>query len=271
MCHEPTRAAHARPAALQAARPAGLASTANVEAAQLTNPGGALRRGQHQHRGARRRRGARLPAATPTDRLGLPAVDPVRSRGRRHRRSAAPEPHGAASAASPRDPPRPGRWPRPFAISRGSQDRRRGGRRRDRRRRCVAAAASACPIRATARASTASSPRSRAMAGAVLSRARPARTAARRCRPARRATRSTARFWDLDAQARPTAASRSSPGWRPLQPVITAYTLSLDTPERMAEAARGAARPPAAEAEADRRRRYRAGPRGARATRRRRG
>src|SRR5437763_11882469 len=45
-----------------------------------------------------------------------------------------------------------------------------------------------------------------------------------------------AAFWDLDAKrAHCTVAELA--GLAPLRPVVTAYTLSLDTPERMAEAA----------------------------------
>ena len=91
-------------------------------------------------------------------------------------------------------------------------------------------------MRATARASTASWRRSKRCAGAVVFRPRPRRRCSTRCRRARRATRSTPRSGTSTPSA-PTAASAGLAGLAAPQPVVTAYTLSLDTPERMGEAA----------------------------------
>lgn len=49
-------------------------------------------------------------------------------------------------------------------------------------------------------------------------------------------------FWDLEAKCSGTPAWQSA-GLAGLKPLVTAYTLSLDTPEAMAAAARGSARP----------------------------
>ena len=49
-------------------------------------------------------------------------------------------------------------------------------------------------------------------------------------------------FWDLEAKRSGVPASRAA-GFPALRPLTTAYTLSLDTPEAMAEAARASGRP----------------------------
>ena len=69
-------------------------------------------------------------------------------------------------------------------------------------------------------------------------------------------------FWDLDAK-RDDRRVADLAGLGALRPLVTAYTLSLDTPERDGRGGGGAARPAAAEAQADRRRRHRAGAGGA--------
>ena len=74
------------------------------------------------------------------------------------------------------------------------------------------------------------------MTGAVFSGLDRGGAADRRCRPARRATRSTPRSGTSTPSAT-IAASPISPGIGALHPVVTAYTLSLDTPERMGAAA----------------------------------
>ena len=72
--------------------------------------------------------------------------------------------------------------------------------------------------------------------GRGVFRARPRGAADARCRPARRATRSTPRS-GISTPSATTAASPIWPGSGKLNPLVTAYTLSLDTPERMGEAA----------------------------------
>ena len=79
----------------------------------------------------------------------------------------------------------------------------------------------------------------------------------RRWRPARRATRSTARsgIWPPSTPAGPYTSLLGLPAPKP---VTTAYTISLATPEAMAQAAAGAAGRGAAQGQARRRWRYRA-------------
>ena len=154
-------------------------------------------------------------------------------------RSRAPSP----SRAAPR--------PRPRSWSSELNDGRTSG------------AANACPMRAMARPSRASRRRSRRCAGA-RDRARPRRRCRRRCRRAPRATRSIARFWDLEAKraGKPVLSSPGSPAPRPL---TTAFTISLGTPETMAAAARKARGAQAPEGQARRRGRsgaHRGGARG---------
>ena len=134
VCHEPTRP-HMRGLPGYKLPDLKLCIDRNVEAARLTNPAVRLRRAQHQHRRARCRRARATICAETGDRLGLPCVDPVRTGvgpivDRLASPSMAPHPQRL-----PCQPARAGRWPQPFAISRGARDRGRGRRRRDARRR----------------------------------------------------------------------------------------------------------------------------------------
>ena len=101
------------------------------------------------------------------------------------------------------------------------------------------AAANACPMRAMAKRSKASR-RDRRDGRRHRARPRPRRRCSRRCRRAPRAMRSTAR----SGISRPSAPDgrctslRASP---PPKPLVTAYTISLATPEAMAAAAAAAA------------------------------
>ena len=80
--------------------------------------------------------------------------------------------------------------------------------------------------------------------GAIGEQARAAASTApacsRRCRRARRATRSTARS-GISKPSAPAGRPTRSPACAAPQPLTTAYTISLGTPEAMAEAARKAA------------------------------
>ena len=76
--------------------------------------------------------------------------------------------------------------------------------------------------------------------GSTLAPASTARRCSRRCRRAPRATRSIARSGISRPSAR-QGRSMSSPGCRAPQPLVTAYTISLGTPQAMADAAGAAA------------------------------
>ena len=98
-----------------------------------------------------------------------------------------------------------------------------------------AGAANACRIRAMARASTASSRALEAMKGAVFSGLD--RHELQRVMPPGAARNALdCAFWDLDAK-RDNRRAADLAGIAVMRPVVTAYTLSLDTPERMGEAA----------------------------------
>ena len=98
-----------------------------------------------------------------------------------------------------------------------------------------AAAANACPIRATARASTASFAALEAMKGAVFSGLD--REELQQAMPPGAARNALDARSGISRPSATIAASPTSPASAPLKPVVTAYTLSLDTPERMGEAA----------------------------------
>ena len=162
MCHEPTRK-HMRGLPHYKLPDLKLCIERNVEAAQLTNPFRALRRDQRQHRRARSGGGARL-SAPHRGRAGHPLRRSGAHRGRRDRRStlaiADADRHGAASAAAHRHPPR--------LAARRSPSRSRAAARPAPRSSSprsptasFAGAANACRIRVMARASRASSPRSK--------------------------------------------------------------------------------------------------------------
>ena len=103
VCHEPTRP-HMRGLPGYKLPDLGLCIARNIEAAQLTNPGGSLRRPQHQHRRARYGRGARLP--TPDRRPASAALRRSGAHwGRRHRRQSASLTRGPSSAALERQQP----------------------------------------------------------------------------------------------------------------------------------------------------------------------
>ncbi len=78
LCHEPTRA-HMRGLPHYQLPDLQLCIDAQCRGGAADQSGGALRRGQHQYRGARRRGGARLSAPDRGRSSACPCVDPVRT------------------------------------------------------------------------------------------------------------------------------------------------------------------------------------------------
>ena len=202
-------------------------------------PGGAGRRHRDQHRQPRRRRAASAYLAKVAQELGPAGGRPDRHRRRRRSSTALPAGHvtagispspSSASRSRAASPSRAARAPRPMSssstISRGRRH---------------AAAASACPIRATARAS---SRRWSATLEAVRGLIEAGGDAGRRSQAAAGGGRAQRRSTAPCGTSRPSyraGRSGSWPGSTAPQPLTTAYTISLGTPENMAEAAARAA------------------------------
>ncbi len=222
LCHEPTRP-HMRGLPDYRLADAGGAARRVADHGADGEPGGARHRGLDQHRGDARGGGARLPRRD-------------RARGSACRRS----------IRSDRAPPG---WSRRWGEDRASRARRfrsparsrsAGGRgpRREvltvtiARRRSRAAGANACPMRATARRSTAWRPRSAGCPPTIdpggAAEALPAGAARNAVDCA---------LWDLEAK-RAGRRVWELAGWPPPGPEITAYTLSLDDPAAMRAQAR---------------------------------
>ena len=102
--------------------------------------------------------------------------------------------------------------------------------------RAYAGAASACPTRATARRWRASSPQIEAARARRVDR----EALRRRMPPGAARNALDCALWDLEAKAAGMPAWQLA-GLAPPRPVTTAYTLSLGSPEAMAEAAARAA------------------------------
>ena len=232
VCHEPTRP-HMRGLPGYKLPDLKLCIERNIAGGATDQPGSALRGvGASTPAALDPGRGARLsaPDRGPAD---IALRRPGAHRGRRHRRRSRLDlwrrTHSvSASAAAPgrsrsllpyravaRPPPR---WWLPKSTTA-----------------IPAPAASACRIPATGRASTALLAALEAMRGAVASGLD--REALQRAMPPGAARNALdAAFWDLAAKQTGRRAAELA-GLDPPRPLVTAYTLSLDTPERMGEAA----------------------------------